>query len=218
MKLVCPRCKRLIPAAQMNTERDVAVCPGCDEAFVLSDLLAEGRDIEVDLSNPPPGAWFRETFDGWEAGATTRTWAALFLLPFTCVWSGGSLGGIYGMQIVSGKFNLLMSLFGIPFLVGSLMLWGMTIMSIIGRVTFSIAGDQGESFTGAFGFGWRQRFDWSAIKSVKQDLVYQSSRGGPRQTIVLEGTAQPPIRFGAMLNLDRLTFLYRVLRSQLAKR
>ncbi len=75
MKLHCPRCKRAIPVAQLNVERDVALCANCDEAFAISDLLAEGQGADVDVASPPKGAWFRETFDGWETGATTRSWA-----------------------------------------------------------------------------------------------------------------------------------------------
>lgn len=45
-----------------------------------------------------------------------------FLLPFTFVWAGGSLYGIYGEQIESGQFDLLKSIFGLPFFAGSLFL------------------------------------------------------------------------------------------------
>ena len=49
-------------------------------------------------------------------GATTRSPIAFFLVPFMCVWSGGSLGGVYGSQVLNGEFDLGISLFGIPFI------------------------------------------------------------------------------------------------------
>ena len=219
MQLKCPRCKRLIPASQLNVERDVAVCTSCDEAFVLSDLLAQGQDSDVDVGQPPPGAWFRETYDGWELGATTRTWAAVFLVPFAAVWSGGSLGGIYGSQIVHGKFNPVTSLIGLPFLIGSFFLWGGTLMAMFGKVTVSIAGDEGRTFTGVFGIGRRKRFDWSSIKSVKQETNYRSSSNNRRQQVIaLERAGESSIRFGSMLNSERTEFVLRVLRSRLVTR
>jgi len=217
MKLQCPRCKHSIPAAQLNVEQDVAVCANCDEVFAISDLLAEGQGADVDVTNPPKGAWFRETFDGWETGATTRSWGALFLVPFTCVWSGGSLGGIYGMQIVNRQFNLVQSLFGIPFLLGSFALLSLTTMSICGKIAISVAGDEGRLFSGALGIGRRKRFDWSAIESVKQETK-DGSKGSSQQIIALEGTTPPTIRFGGMLSVDRLAFLRDVLRNRLSKR
>jgi hypothetical protein len=147
----------------------VAVCAACDEAYAISELLAEGQSPTVDLNNPPKGAWYRDTFDGWEVGATTRTGAAFFLVPFAGVWSGFSLGGIYGSQIERGRFNPVLSLFGLPFLIGSLFLWGMTLMAIFGNVTVSVEGNEARFCTGVFGIGRRKRCDWTAIKAVKQE-------------------------------------------------
>jgi hypothetical protein len=218
VQLTCKRCKQPIAAAQMNVERDLAVCSSCDEAYLISDLLAEGQGWLADAKEPPAGAWFRESFDGWDVGATTRSWQALFLVPFTCVWSGGSLGGIYGSQIVHGQFNLFMTLFGIPFVIGSVFLWGITIMSIFGTVAVNVVSDEATLFTGAFGLGRRKRFVWSTIKVVKDDVAYQSSRGGPRAIIVLEGVESARIRLGSMLSQDRLAYLRDVLRGRLSRR
>jgi hypothetical protein len=68
---------------------------------------------------PPNGAGFEQLADGFRIGATTRSWMALFMIPFTCVWSGMSLGGIYGKQVSSGRFDPGSSLFGVPFLIGN---------------------------------------------------------------------------------------------------
>lgn len=61
--------------------------------------------------------------NGFEISATTESPIAFFLVPFMLVWSGGSLGGIYGTQIANGHFNLFLSLFGIPFCNGDNIIW-----------------------------------------------------------------------------------------------
>ena len=105
MRVECPACQRPISADSINVAKDVTVCPACNEAFALSALVAEGRQTDFQLREPPSGAWFRTEMNGWELGATTRHPIAFFLVPFMCVWSGFSLGGIYGSQIVQGKFD-----------------------------------------------------------------------------------------------------------------
>lgn len=48
----------------------------------------------------------------------------LFLIPFMCVWSGTSVGGIYIWPLLRGKpLELAPCLFGIPFLVASIAIW-----------------------------------------------------------------------------------------------
>ena len=63
---------------------------------------------------------------------------AFFLVPFMCVWSGGSLGGIYGSQFFQSKFDLSMSLFGIPFVLGTLLFGSFALMTVCGKVVVSI--------------------------------------------------------------------------------
>src|SRR5205814_5386880 len=140
-----PACKSPIPASQMNVATDVAVCEGCQETFNISSVLATGQGIPegFDLFNPPRGAWFEDSGVGWSVGSTTRSPAAFFLVPFMCVWSGGSLGGIYGTQIVEGEFNPLLSLFGIPFVLGTLLFGSIAVMSVVGKVVVMVDGPDG---------------------------------------------------------------------------
>jgi hypothetical protein len=216
MRLQCPNCQAEIPASQMNAEMDTAICSSCDEAFVLSELLAEGQAKAIDLTNPPPGAWYRDTFDGWEAGASTRSWGALFIVPFTCVWSGFTLGAIYGLQIIHGKFNPVMSLFGIPFVLGTFALLAVTAMAICGKTTISVAGGEATLFSGAIGIGKRKQFRWADIESVKWEADL-GAHNAVKKAIILEGPTQSKIRFGGMLNANRAEFLRDAFRSKLIR-
>lgn len=67
---------------------------------------------------------------------------------------GGALGGIYGSQIMAGEFNLMLSLFGIPFVLGTLFLGSIALMTVCGKVVVSTSYDQGKIFTGVGPFGW----------------------------------------------------------------
>src|SRR4051812_4884970 len=99
MRITCPRCATAPPADQINMATDLAFCPACGEAFAISARLAEGtRSVRpaTEMPTPPPGAWIREEPGATVVGATTRSPIAFFLVPFMTVWSGFSLGGIYG--------------------------------------------------------------------------------------------------------------------------
>jgi hypothetical protein len=90
-------------------------------------------------------------------------------------WAGGSLGGIYGTQIAKGEFNLVMSLFGIPFLVGSVILIALTTMTVAGRCVVELAGGKFSIRTGALGGYWTQSAAWDDVLSCR--LVESSRRG-----------------------------------------
>jgi len=218
MKLTCPACNALVPASQLNVARDVGICPQCDEGFVISEVLNPDEELEgFDIKDAPAGAWFESRMNGWEMGASTRSPIAFFLVPFMAVWSGGSLGGIYGTQMVSGKFSLVMSLFGIPFLLGTLVIGSAALMAVCGRVVVSVERNQGRVFAGIGRLGWTRRFDWSAITSVEETTT--SFRGAGNHggaAIALSG--QSRLTFGSNLNEKRRYFILQALRKMLGER
>lgn len=217
MKITCPNCKAPIPGGLINVETDVAFCRNCDEAYSLSDLIAAGGDAGgFDLATPPKGAWFEETLTGWRIGASTRSYTALFLVPFMCVWSGFSLGGIYGSQIVAGKFNLLLSLFGIPFVLGTILFGSIAVMSVLGKVIVSVDRNAGTIFTGVGRIGWMRRFDWEEITRIEEDLLSYRNSGSSGLVISMVGKSRT--KFGSMLSDERRFFLLQGLRKLLFSR
>lgn len=211
MKAICPKCNALIPASQMNVAADVAACPKCGEVFALSAIVAT-QDVspEFDINDPPKGAWFYDDFHGWRIGASTRSPAAFFLVPFMCVWSGFSLGGIYGTQIANGEFNLGMSLFGIPFVLGTLLFGGIAVMTVCGRIDVIVADTAGQLFTGVGPFGWTRRFDWSEVTRIEEDVLGYQYSGSNGQVISLVGKTR--LKFGSMMSEARRYFLVQGLR------
>jgi hypothetical protein len=216
MKVSCPRCEQTIPAEQINVAANVAYCPRCAEAFALSKLVESGDVDEGELTEPPAGCWFQAGVDEWHVGATTRSAMALFLIPFTCIWSGGSLGAMIGGQIVKGRFDLEMSLFAIPFILGSVLLISFTAMTVCGKVVLSVRGDDGEIFTGVGTIGWRRRFAWSQVRRITERISSGPASNWNKMTICLEGPAKW-IQFASLVKDDRRAFMAHLARRMLVK-
>jgi hypothetical protein len=215
MKVTCPGCDAVVPAGQLNVATDLGVCSACDETFTISEVVdAGGGAAAFDVKNAPAGSWFRSTVNGWEVGASTRSPVAFFLVPFMCVWSGGALGGIYGTQIAAGEFNLGMSLFGIPFLLGSLLFWSFALMAVCGKVVVSVDRNRGRVFTGVGRIGWTRQFDWASITSVTEINTNVRSPGGYGMVIALSGASR--LSLGSNLNEKRRYFVLQTLRKMLA--
>lgn len=219
MKIYCPTCRSRILAAAMNVSADLAVCGKCDEAFPLSPLIDEDLDRleRLDVHNPPRGAWYRPGFDGWEAGATMRQWlGVLFLIPFTLIWSGGSLGAIFGKQIVEGKFDPAISLFGVPFFIGSVFLFYMTLNAIFGKVVVRTEQGLCHLFVGFTPLGWRRTLAWNSLDKAEREYSNVQSNGKRHTHIVLyRHHEESPVKFGMFLSDERQQFLVDVIKRHL---
>lgn len=207
----CPKCNTEVPKQNINIQADIAQCINCDTIFKISETLEYNNNDSFDLNNPPDGAWFRNEVNQVVIGATTRSPVAFFLVPFMLVWSGGSLGGIYGSQILSGKFNPFMSLFGIPFLIGSVIFWSVALMAIWGKIEVTISKEGGRIFTGIGNIGTNKKFIWEDINTIKEQQSNVSYPGSQGQQIILEGKKR--ISFGSGLKDGRRYYIYRALKS-----
>lgn len=209
MNVICPKCQRRIALEDVNVSTDLALCRSCQQTYAFSELVESQPSPSVNLNQPPGGAWLRRDMNSFEVGATTRSASAIFLVPFMCVWSGFSLGGIYGTQIINGKFNLMMSLFGIPFVLGTLLFGSLAAMSVCGKITVQVSGKQGTIFTGIGPIGFRRRFEWDGITAIRR-TEHTGNRGAVSNQITFEGRKQ--INFGSGLKTERLEFMLNALR------
>ena len=216
----CLKCGSVLNADDVNVAADTALCRRCGSAFRFSEVIVSGdAGQSFDLTMPPAGVSVEKDPDRFLVNATTRSAQAFFLIPFMAVWSGFSLWGLYGRQFVQGQFRLGQSLFGIPFLIGTVMIGSMAIMSAIGNVVVSARGDEGAVFVGVWPLGWTRRFRWADVAAVRQ-VVTTGNRGGTTTSIQLSfkpGT-RPLIKFGGMLSDERRAFVLWVLRSYLQQR
>jgi hypothetical protein len=211
MKLYCPACARPLEPEQINLQTDLALCRACGELSRPSALDPESPE-EWQTGHPPPaGAWHRAGMGEDVYGATTRHPVAFMLVPFTLVWGGGSMGGLYGTQIASGTFNPLLFFFGLPFLVGTIVLTSLAAMATAGRVELRLRGTRAEIFTGVGPLGWRRRVELSDFERVSIESAAPSRPGAQGQAILLAGRER--VRFGAGLSDARLRFLFAGLRA-----
>jgi hypothetical protein len=178
MEFHCPECGLPIETADLAPAQGVAVCRFCEKPFPLvacqEAVPFERRNI-VPEPTVPKGVRLEETMDGFRLTLSTRSCIAFFLVPFTLFWAGGSLGGIYGTQIAKGKFELVQSLFGLPFLVGSVFLIALTAMAVAGRCVAELAGGRFSIRTGALGIYRTQSADWDDVQACR---LTESSRRG----------------------------------------
>jgi hypothetical protein len=213
----CPTCAIPIPSDDTNVAKDVALCRSCGKVFSFASLAKRSSPhelSEVDPSRPPAGIRLEHSTTRVAMFISTRSPLAFFLIPFTALWSGGSLSGIYGSQIRSGNFSLFQSLFGLPFLLGTLVLVPATLMCLCGHMRISLRGDEGQIFTGVSFFGHRVRFRASEISDVYVEASRPDSDGDRSWAIVLqrEGT---PIRLPASTRPAKRAFIVAVLRAWL---
>ena len=206
----CPNCRATIPIQNINIQTDIGKCDACGSIFKVSDAFTE-LNPRFDINQTPAGAWYRQNFSQTTIGATTRSYAAFFLVPFMIVWSGGSLGGIYGTQIISGEFNPFMSLFGIPFLIGSVVFWSLALMAIWGKVELTFNHQGGTIFTGLGKIGITKHFQWNEISKIDEGSSNHRYPGGHGAQIVLKKKKR--YSFGSGLNEERRYYLLQALKK-----
>lgn len=211
----CPKCKFQITKEYINIMTDVAQCQHCDYIFKISEVLSNEIDDGFNIDTPPNGAWIRTELNYIVIGATTRSPIAFFLVPFMIVWSGGSIGSIYGSQIVNGKFDPEMALFGIPFIIGSIIFWSIAAMAIWGKVEITIDNNGGKVFTGLQNIGLTKKFTWEDISTIKENQSTYKFPGSQGMVISLEGKKR--ISFGNGINESRRYYIYRALKEIILK-
>ncbi len=181
----CPECGLPILASEITPAGDLAYCRLCERTSTVEACRAATPLAKrpPDSSAPPKGLRLTESLTGFRVESSTRSWAALFLWPFMLFWSGGSLGGIYGSQIKAGKFDWVMSLFGLPFLVGSCFLFGLTFMLTFGRVVVE-SGQDGRLRIrkGGLGLYWTKSVPWLDVVSAEVEENTSRRKGGYQTT------------------------------------
>lgn len=209
MEVSCSKCKKTIAPQNINVGKDTAYCASCENLTSLSSLLESSPSGKFDANNSVRGVTVSDEGYSWSVESSNRSLMAIFLVPFTLVWAGGSLSGIYGSQLLNGEFELEKSLIGLPFLMGSIVLITICLMSLFGRTVVSNENGKALVFIGIGSFGWYRRFDWKNIDRVTESNARQNKH------LSLEGDKRLNLGWG--LSSEKLYFLTNFLRAKLRK-
>lgn len=212
MEFHCPECGLPIETADLAPAQGVAVCRFCEKSHPLAAcqeaLPFVRRNIMPGLA-VPKGVDLVETMDGFRLTLSTRSCVAFFLVPFTLLWAGGSLGGIYGTQIAKGKFELVQSLFGLPFLAGSVFLIAFTVMAVAGRCVVELSGGRFMIRLGALGLYRTQSAAWNDVLSCRLTETSRRGRNSYGTTYAVEVAVEggKPLKLSGA-GTDRETMLW----------
>lgn len=220
MEFHCPECGLPIEVADLAPGQGLAVCRYCEKPFPLAECRSAvpfaDRNI-VPVTPAPKRVQLEETMDGFRLTLSTRSWIALFLVPFTLAWAGGSLGGIYGTQVAKGEFNLMMSLFGLPFLVGSVFLVALTVMAVAGRCVVELAGGRLTVRTGALGIHRTHAAAWRDVRGCRLTEVSRRGRHSYSTSYQVEVSVAggEPLRFGVGAERETMLWVSRFLAGRI---
>ena len=167
---------------------------------------------EIDFDATPEGMYYEPRQDGFALTASTRSCAPFVMIPFTLIWGGLSVGFIYGKQLIHWKFDAESSLYGLPFLLITLVLiWGI-VYSMYGEIRITIADNRVEIFNGVGTWGTTRRFNLDQITSVEERYT-----GGDTVNYEIVLSGQKNISFGGALTLAQRQFTADVFRKLIAK-
>ncbi|HWY30464.1 MAG TPA: hypothetical protein VNX46_06915 [Candidatus Acidoferrum sp.] len=225
--------------------KDIAYCRNCNLAQSLS-ALASGTVVndDVDLTQPPAGAWFRRDPDGMTVGATNRSLGGAFgLLFFALFWNG--IVGMFVLLALSATlhqlgivlpswfpafaaksnsqplgFIIFLWVFLTPFIAIGLAVFGGFLNALAGRTEIRLQNGHGDRFTGIGPIGFHKRFEAADVRNVRieeQPWRNQNGNSQPTTRIIIETTNQT-IQFGSMFTYERRRFVAAALKKELSRR
>ena len=170
-----------------------------------------------DLSQPTRGVTVsRSLISGIEIVYRRINPVVFALIPFTALWSGLSLWGIYGTQWINGKFDPVMSVAGLPFVIGTVFLLGMIIFLLFGSWRVHLDRGKARFFTGVGPVGRRREIALGADARVELADAYAKVRRIPQQIITVKN-GDRTVDFGAKLPHDIRLYFAEVLREAAGK-
>jgi hypothetical protein len=203
----CPFCESAIPMEDVNVATDLALCRSCGKTCAFS-LIGGVSEISVDCLKTPP-RWIKAEKDF--QGEITIVYRKLspvlfFLIPFTAFWSGFSMWGIYGQQFVKGKFDLGQSLFGIPFLLGSIVLLTIIAFLLFGKWVITLCKGEGAVFVGVGFIGWKRHFRYARDSVVSLQKTSVEINNVPQKGILVR-TGEKDFVFGSLLKEEAKKYI-----------
>ncbi len=216
-QLNCPNCKFRIGLDDINVQTDIALCRNCGGTFSFS-LIHEASELlsGESLDLPTRGVRIYEDF----GGRKTIVYKALspvllFLIPFTAFWSGLSMWGLYIQPLMKGQINWSKFLFGVPFLLGTIVLLSVIFFLLFGKWVITLGNGQGSVFVGAGALGWKRYFTYGPGSLVSLRNTSLKVNNKTQQGIaIIDG--QNEFVFGATIRPDAKMHIARLLARETA--
>lgn len=216
--VTCPQCKAVIPDSDYNVSTDIALCRRCNTNFKYSDIVGSSQLQPITQLERPKQIKIFEGVDYTEITYKRLNPVLLFLIPFTAFWSGLSMYGIYGKQIRSGKFDLGDSLFGIPFLLGTIVLITVIFSLLFGKWRIKIGYRESYVFAGVGPIGWKRRFESSNVRNVTLKMTSLQVNNVPQEGVHLAFKEGDGLTFGATLKQNAKEYIASYLSNWIATR
>jgi hypothetical protein len=175
--------------------------------------------FDFDRTRPPRGVTFQSNSpDGFAATATMRSRQAFVVVPLAILWTGLMIGLGCTRQFHDGTFTVEDCLFGIAFLVGTVLLVTRAVMTTFGKTVLVKNGTEGAVYVGVGSLGYSRRFRWCDIESIEEGRRL-AGRGGIVRfiKILFKPGTRKPIKFGTMVTNEGRAFLLNALRWQIAR-
>lgn len=209
----CPNCAKELPLDDVNVAQDVALCRGCGYTGPFLAATAVPRLSDEEMARPPKRVSLQREFgDALTITCRPKRGMLLFLVPFTLFWSGFSMAGIYGSQLWKGEFDPKLSLFGLPFLLGTLVLVTIILNVLVGRTAVTLT--KGKVQVGTHLLGWQKIREMECGPGTTVTLETSGYRVNnvPQPEIVLT-CGEQKLKFGAVaLSPEAKTYVAAVLR------
>jgi hypothetical protein len=195
------------------------------------EIDSPGSGNGAGIDNPPVGAWFERTFDGFVVGAATSSLKASVLIALGALGVGAGIYWYFLRDWPGSASATEIRIVGVSFLAVCAALAAGALIYSFGRVIVTVSGHRGEVFTGLGPVGLTKHFNWLDVTEVREATYrdYESevgkdglrtykviAQGGIQKKIILEGKRR--ISFGGWLNNRRRTFILRVIQKMLAER
>jgi hypothetical protein len=198
----------------VNIATDIALCRACGRTTSFSAISGTGEISLECLNNPPRSIRVEDGFNGDKTIVYHRmSPALLFLIPFTALWSGGSIYGIYWSQIRDGKFDPGQSLFGLPFAFGTLVLLAIIAYLMFGKWVVRLDRGEGSVFVGLGPLGWTRHFSYNRDTIVSFRMTSVKINDVPQKGILVR-TDDKDFVFGALLKDDAKHFIAAAITKQ----
>lgn len=240
----CPDCDELISSGAINIKEGFALCPACGRLARLLDLNTSGRSIAEILAQPPAGCSIVSDGERVTVTVSLRSLAGfVFPAAFGLFWNGITsvflliaAAGLYtnligplpnwfpAPELKDGKpemnggpmdlgMTLFLCVFLIPFVTVGIAMVGAAMMNLIGKVEVVIDEFDSHVATGVAFLRWRKKFDPREVRAV--EFCSSSWQSENRSNRMIEIQADRSVRFGSLLQPDRMEWLRAVLRQTL---